>query len=168
MRKQIYATSFLRIVVATVLVLLSSAAISQENVFSEDGPSDPELAKVFKELASELRCLVCQNQNIADSNAPLAKDLRREVHEMLDRGDSKDQVIDFMVERYGEFVLYRPLWSVKTIALWLGPLLFFLFGLLMVWRLSRKPTAPVFEPDEASLAQARELLAADTNKDQTP
>lgn len=152
-----------------VLLIFSAAAFSQQNVFSEDGPSDPELAKVFKELASELRCLVCQNQNIADSNAPLAQDLRREVHEMLDRGDSKKQIIDFMVARYGEFVLYRPLLSAKTLILWLGPLLFFLLGLVMVWRLARKPRATAFEPDEASLAQARELLATDdNNKDQTP
>lgn len=151
-----------------VLLLFSFTAFGQQSVFSEDGPSDPEQAKIFKELASELRCLVCQNQNIADSNAPLAQDLRRQIHEMLDRGENKKQILDFMVQRYGEFILYRPLFSAKTLFLWLGPLLFFIIGLFLVWRMARKPKAPAFEPDAASLAQARELLSADQNKDQTP
>ena len=158
----------LKVVFIGVLVVFSTSVVSQESVFSEAGPSDLGQAKIFKELASELRCLVCQNQNIADSNAPLAQDLRREIHEMLDHGESKRQSIDFMVQRYGEFILYRPVLSAKTLLLWLGPLLFFIMGLFLVWRLARKPVAPAFEPDETSLAQARELLSADPNKDHTP
>jgi cytochrome c-type biogenesis protein CcmH len=77
----------------------------------------------FNQLTQELRCLVCQNQNLADSDATLAHDLRREVHEMLLTGKSNEQVKQFMVERYGDFVLYRPPVQTNTYLLWLAPLI---------------------------------------------
>lgn len=154
----------MRLITTAVLVsVLMWAPLFAQSVFSEAELTDPAQAKVFKELTVELRCLVCQNQNIADSDAELAQDLRREIRTMLGRGDSKKQIIDFMVERYGEFVLYRPLFSVKTLLLWLGPLLFFVCGVLLVWRQARKPATPAFEPDDAALARARDLLASKDN-----
>jgi cytochrome c-type biogenesis protein CcmH len=77
----------------------------------------------LKHLAVELRCLVCQNQTLADSNAPLAEDLRREVREMIAKNMSDQEIIDFLVSRYGDFVLYRPPWKATTTLLWLGPFL---------------------------------------------
>lgn len=90
----------------------------------------PEQEQAYQSLITELRCLVCQNQTIADSNADLAKDLRRQVYEMLRDGQSKQQIVDFMTQRYGDFVLYRPAFNLKTGLLWLGPALFLLIGLV--------------------------------------
>jgi len=85
--------------------------------------ANPEVEARLKVLAVELRCLVCQNQTLADSNAPLAEDLRREVREMIVKGMSDREIIDFLVERYGDFVLYRPPWKLTTTLLWVGPFL---------------------------------------------
>lgn len=93
----------------------------------------PEQEQAYQTLISELRCLVCQNQTIADSNADLAKDLRRQVYEMLQQGKSRQDVVDFMTERYGDFVLYKPALKLKTLLLWLGPVLFLFIGLFTVW-----------------------------------
>lgn len=96
--------------------------------------TDPVAEARLKHLAVELRCLVCQNQTLADSNAPLAEDLRREVREMIAKGLSDQQIIDFLVERYGDFVLYRPPWRVTTTLLWVGPFLLLGGGTFMLIR----------------------------------
>lgn len=156
--------NIMKVFVPFLMLMLSlSSASHSQSVFSEKPLEDPAQLAMFKELAAELRCLVCQNQNIADSNAPLAQDLRREIHTMISRGDTKSQIIDFMVQRYGEFVLYRPRFTTKTLVLWVGPFLLFLMGLGMLWMQSRKPRAPV-ATDSESLAAARELLQAGQNK----
>ncbi|MFK5951122.1 MAG: cytochrome c-type biogenesis protein CcmH [Methylococcales bacterium] len=98
----------------------------------------PEQEATYKLLTKELRCLVCQNQTIADSNADLAKDLRRQVYEMLQQGKSKDQIIEFMTQRYGDFVLYNPPFKAKTGLLWIGPFAFLLIGLIMLIWVSRR------------------------------
>jgi cytochrome c-type biogenesis protein CcmH len=92
----------------------------------------------FHELVSELRCVMCQNQSLADSNAQIAVDLRREVLDLMREGRSDPEVRDFLVARYGEFVLYRPRVSGTTWLLWFGPLLFALGGGVVVWRLLRR------------------------------
>ena len=84
---------------------------------------NPQAEARLKALAVELRCLVCQNQTLADSNAPLAEDLRREVREMIAKDMSDKEIIDFLVTRYGDFVLYRPRWKASTTLLWVGPFL---------------------------------------------
>jgi cytochrome c-type biogenesis protein CcmH len=94
----------------------------------------PEKEKVFHKLSEELRCLVCQNQNIAESNADLAKDLRLEIYTMLSQGKTEDEIVDFMVQRYGDYVLYRPPFKPLTWLLWLGPAIVFVFGLIFVVR----------------------------------
>ena len=91
----------------------------------------PQQEKDYKELVFELRCLVCQNQNLADSNAELAADLRDEVFKMLKAGKSKQQIIDFMVARYGNFVLYKPPVDKATSLLWFGPVVMLAIGLLI-------------------------------------
>ena len=89
---------------------------------------DPVAEARLKHLAVELRCLVCQNQTLADSNAPLAEDLRREVREMIAKNMSDQEIIDFLVQRYGDFVLYRPPVKATTTLLWLGPFLLLVGG----------------------------------------
>jgi cytochrome c-type biogenesis protein CcmH len=104
---------------------------------------DPALAARYDSLNRELRCLVCQNQSIADSNAPLATDLRRQVHDMLLRGSSDAEIVEFMTARYGDYVLYKPPLSPLTVLLWLGP--FLLLGLAgaLWWRaVQRRATLP--------------------------
>jgi len=95
----------------------------------------------FNQLTEELRCLVCQNQNLADSDAQLAHDLRAEIHEMLLAGNSNDEIKQFMVERYGDFVLYRPPVQKNTYLLWLGPMMLLLGGGLILWVIIRKRSA---------------------------
>jgi cytochrome c-type biogenesis protein CcmH len=120
---------------------------------------NPEQQKAYESIISELRCLVCQNQTIADSNAELAADLRRQVYEMLQQGKSKDDVLQFMTERYGDFVLYNPPFKAKTGLLWLGPLLFLIIGLAMImWIIRRKKQAPVTAIDKDKQEKIRRLL----------
>jgi cytochrome c-type biogenesis protein CcmH len=109
------------------------------------GEFDPALEAKVHEIGTELRCLVCQNQTIADSNAPLARDLRGEIREMLLRGVSPKEIRGFMVERYGEFVLYRPPLNPHTWLLWFGPALFVGVGL---WILSRRLRSGVSDQAE--------------------
>ena len=92
----------------------------------------------YKVLIQELRCLVCQNQNLADSNAELAQDLRRQVIELLKKGSSRDEIVDYMVTRYGDFVMYRPPLKKSTYLLWFGPVLFFIVAGFVVVSFMRK------------------------------
>lgn len=103
----------------------------------------PELQETYEDINDELRCLVCQNQTIADSNADLAADLRRQVAEMLAQGKSKQDIIHFMTERYGDFVLYKPPFKGKTSLLWLAPGLFLLVGVVTVFFVIRRRKKPL-------------------------
>jgi len=112
-------------------------------------------------LINELRCLVCQNQTIGDSDADLAKDLRAKVYEMTESGKSQSDVIDYMVQRYGDFVLYRPAFQLKTILLWLGPIVFLLLAIWLVIRWVRsQATAKDAEPSltDAQRQEVRDML----------
>jgi cytochrome c-type biogenesis protein CcmH len=100
--------------------------------------ADPVAEKRLQKLSEELRCLVCQNQTIADSNAELAQDLRREVRGMIKDGKSDKEIVDFMVTRYGDFVLYRPPVKGITLLLWGGPIALLLFGLFALQRYLRQ------------------------------
>ncbi len=95
---------------------------------------NPQVEADYLELAEELRCLVCQNQNLIDSNAELADDLRREVAKMLKQGKNKQQVTDFMVDRYGDFVLYNPPVKPQTWLLWGGPFVLMFWGIFTMLR----------------------------------
>jgi cytochrome c-type biogenesis protein CcmH len=132
-----------------IVCLLASAASAAE---------DPVLEKRVTTLAHELRCLVCQNQTIADSNAPLAVDLRNQIREQLKAGKTERDVIDFMVARYGDFVLYRPPFKATTVALWLGPFALLALGAWILYRrvARRRPAEPVLS--QAERAQAAKLL----------
>jgi len=99
--------------------------------------NDPVVAKREVELAKQLRCLVCQNQTIADSNAGLAVDLRNKLREQMATGKSDAEIIAFMTERYGDFVLYKPPMKATTVLLWVGPFVLLAIGLLIGWRVVR-------------------------------
>lgn len=127
--------------------------------FEEREFKTPQDESLYHELITELRCLVCQNQNIADSNADLAVDLRREIYNMIETGSTRRDIVDFMVQRYGEFVLYKPRFSMRTLVLWLAPALLLLAGFLVLWRSSRAAaTAPVASPDAKALLRAQSIL----------
>ena len=115
---------------------------------------DEVTKKRFAELTYELRCPKCQNQNLADSNSPIAEDLRKEVYDMLIDGRSDGEIMTFMVERYGEFVLYRPRVNSLTYALWFGPIVFVLIGGFVVFMLVRRKDD---KPEHLSDAQKQQL-----------
>ena len=118
---------------------------------------NPEMEADYNQLINELRCLVCQNQNLAGSDADLARDLRRETYEMLSQGQSRDEVVEFMVARYGDFVLYRPQFKSSTYLLWVGPFLLMVGVLYVLVRRLRKPEETP-EVDAESLDRAKQLL----------
>ena len=127
-----------------LLFLLSSAAWAAS-----------DLDKRTAALAEELRCLVCQNQTLAESNAPLAVDLRNQMREQLSKGASEREVREFMVARYGDFVLYKPPFKASTAALWLGPFALLLAGAVLLVRRVRRRR----EPEPALSAAERERAA---------
>jgi cytochrome c-type biogenesis protein CcmH len=111
----------------------------------------------YNKLINELRCLVCQNQNLSGSDADLARDLRRETYQMLQAGKSPQQVVDFMVARYGDFVLYRPQFKSSTYLLWLGPFLLLVVVLYLIQRRFRATDKPV-EVEASAMVAAKQLL----------
>ncbi len=121
----------------------------------------PEQDALYHELIGELRCLVCQNQNLAESDAPLAKDLRDEIAKMVREGRGREEVIDFLVARYGDFVRYRPPLRRDTWLLWAGPFVLLAAGLAALVLVLRRRQAAVSgpaPPDPEALARARALL----------
>ena len=146
-----------RLVFALLTVLAFAApahAVQPDEVLK-----DPVLEHRAREISSELRCLVCQNQSIDDSDAPLAKDLRVIVRERLQKGDSDPAVLRYVVDRYGEFVLLRPVFALHTLLLWLTPILAVLLGGFGIWRLARRrPAAPVRTLSAAEEAEVAALL----------
>ncbi|MFB3059216.1 MAG: cytochrome c-type biogenesis protein CcmH [Gammaproteobacteria bacterium] len=112
----------------------------------------------YYRLVRELRCLVCQNQNLAGSNSDLAKDLRRQTYELLAQGKTPDQVAQYMVDRYGDFVLYRPRLKRDTLLLWFGPFVMLVLVLWLVIRAMRKKQNLV-PPNADALERARQLLS---------
>ena len=122
------------------------------------GQNDVALERRVNDLSRELRCLVCQNQTLAESNAPLAADLRDQIREQLAAGRSEQQVVDFLVERYGDFVLYRPPFKATTALLWVGPFLFLIAGFWLLARFLRRRRVPEPQLSAAERARAAKLL----------
>lgn len=121
---------------------------------------NPQVEKDYLELSEELRCLVCQNQNLIDSNAELADDLRREVAKMLKQGKNKEQVTEFMVERYGDFVLYDPPFKAQTWLLWAGPFVLMFFGIFILLKKIKAGRDEVNADSSALSEQEKEKLQA--------
>jgi cytochrome c-type biogenesis protein CcmH len=141
----------------TVVALLGAVALAfalMSGVGAKEAApeaADPALEARMVRIASELRCLVCQNQTIADSNAALAVDLRREARALLKQGKSDDEVVAYMTARYGDFVLYRPPLKATTMLLWFGPAVMLLGGaavLIVVLRRRGRMSADAFERDD--------------------
>jgi len=142
------ANAFLRCLLPLLLALLAAGAQAKE---AAPAATDPVLEARVMRIAIELRCLVCQNQTIADSHADLAVDLRRQVREMLQQGQSEQQILDFMTARYGDFVLYRPPVKSTTLLLWYGPATMAVLGIvILLWVLRRRSRMPAenFDPDQ--------------------
>ena len=133
-----------KMIAVLLLMPLLSFAIDDSNIME-----DTEFQARYETLIRELRCLVCQNQPIADSNAPLAKDLRRQVREMLLSGSSDSEIYSFMTDRYGDFVLYRPPFVQRTWLLWLAPgILLLLGGTVLARTLRQRAAMPIDDDDE--------------------
>ncbi|EXJ12194.1 MULTISPECIES: cytochrome c-type biogenesis protein [Nitrincola] len=127
-----------------MLCMLSVVALKSHAGFETYEFSSVEGERRYAQLARELRCPTCQNQNISDSDAPLAADLRRELHRMIESQQTDDQILDFMITRYGDFVHYRPRIAPETYLLWYGPIVLMLIGLgvVLVVAKKRKPRQP--------------------------
>lgn len=121
--------------------------------------TDAGLELRYQELSAELRCPKCQNQNIADSNAPISQDLRRLLYEQLESGASDDEIRQYMVDRYGEFVRYRPSFSGVTVFLWLAPALLLVLGVAIAVMALRGRSSPGDGTDQLSEAEQRKLQA---------
>jgi cytochrome c-type biogenesis protein CcmH len=129
---------------------------------------NPELQKRYYALIEEIRCLVCQNQSLADSHADLAQDLRNEIYSKVLAGEQDDQIVSFLVERYGDFVLYRPPLTKNTWLLWFGPFVFMLIGIIFAIILIKKQStnkAVPTELDEVQQQRLTELLKKDIKRD---
>ena len=140
----------MRVPALIVAALFAVAVAHAKSVFEPRDFSSPEHEERYHTLVDELRCLVCQNQTIAESNADLASDLRREVYRMVAEDRSAEEIAGFMVARYGDFVLYRPPWRGGTIALWVGPFLLAAIGLavLAVYLRRRRASAAPLNSEE--------------------
>ena len=154
-----------RLSTTTVLAALSLAGVllttpARAFTLEEFTFEDPARTQEFRDLTSELRCLVCQNESLAGSQAGVAQDLRKEVYRLMQEGKSRQEVIDFLVERYGDFVLYEPPLKPSTLVLWFGPFLFVGFGAYLLARtLQRKKAEPEQDLSEAERARLQQLLA---------
>jgi cytochrome c-type biogenesis protein CcmH len=140
-----------------VALLLAAAALAASAKDALPTEQDPVAARRAVQLSEQLRCLVCQNQSIAESNADLAVDLRRQINEQIAAGRSDGEIVDFMVQRYGDFVLYRPPFKAATLLLWLGPALLLIAGL---WALARVLRSRNRAADERPLSEEERARAA--------
>ena len=140
-------------------VILAASVLAKE---APTVAADPQLEKRVMALAAELRCLVCQNQTIADSHAELAVDLKNQVREKLKAGMSEEKIIEYMVDRYGDFVRYKPPVKATTLPLWIGPfvLLFAALAGLFYYILRRRRSTPAQPLSEAEQARVRSMLDA--------
>lgn len=148
----------MRFLAYALLIFLGAFASVSHATLPDEQLSDPILETRARDIGRQLRCVVCQNQSIDDSDAPLARDLRLIVREQLQTGASDSEVIDYLVDRYGDFVRLRPPFRLTTALLWFGPLLALLLGAGLVFqyvrhrRLSSAPPAPLSPEEEQRLA----------------
>ena len=143
-------------------LLLPNAAYSQVDTFEFD---TEEQQNRFRTLSDELRCPMCQNSSLSGSTGGVAEDLRREIHRMIMEGMSDSEIIQFMFERYGDFILFRPRLTAGTVLLWFGPLLFLLIGGLIafgIWRRARKISDTDTELDKTQQERLERLLGDKT------
>ncbi len=149
--------------ILTLLAFLCAAALPAAAVQPDEVLDDPAMEQRARELSAKLRCLVCQNQSIDDSDAPLARDLRIRLRERLTKGESDEQVIDYLVDRYGEFILLQPKMGMHTLVLWLGPFVLLLLGVFIVARKRRAETVKTVEAplSDEETKRLKELIDGD-------
>lgn len=153
-------TSIQRLMTCILLAGVIGCGTARAYTLEEFTFADPARTAEFRTLIGELRCLVCQNESLAGSQAGVAQDLRMEVYRMMQEGKSRQDVIDFLVARYGDFVLYEPPLKASTVILWFGPFLFVgLAGWLLFRTLQRKKAEPEQDLSEAERARLQQLLA---------
>ncbi|WP_291555991.1 cytochrome c-type biogenesis protein [Comamonas sp. SCN 65-56] len=150
------------------LIALCCACLTAQHALATEAPTlanDPALEQHVLEIAQELRCLVCQNETIAASHADLAVDLRQQIRTKLQEGETPAQIRTFMVDRYGEFVLYKPRLSTKTLLLWIGPFVLLVLGFIVLWRTLRQRATEADTPlSEHDVQRARALLGITREK----
>lgn len=134
--------------ISSLLLCLSLGVLAQQVTYDGHEFATEQQRQTYEELIKELRCPKCQNQNIADSNAPLAADMRERAYQMVMAGESKQAVIDYMVARYGNFAHYKPPFNLFTAVLWIAPVVIALVGIVLALRLSRKRSQPLTLSDE--------------------
>lgn len=148
-----------------VVVMMLLAAAPAWPTEAAPAAENPAIEQQMAAIASELRCLVCQNQTLADSDAPLAVDLRNQIRDQLKQGRGAREIMDYMVERYGDFVLYRPPVKATTLLLWFGPLLLLVIGLLVLFRrIARRRAEPVTLSEADHEAASRLLSGSDSER----
>ncbi len=150
------------------LIALLFSFIFLSSVYAVDIPmefEEPEKQEQYQILLEELRCLVCQNQSLADSNADLAQDLRIQVFNMVEEGQEKEVIIDYLVARYGDFVLYNPRLNPVTVLLWFGPFLLLIFSLFMAYRLINRSKVEDVSITQEDRARAVEILKNTNNQE---
>ena len=141
------------------VILLATLAVEPVRAVEPDEMlKDPKLEARARKISQGLRCLVCQNENIDESNAPLARDLRILLRERLKAGDTDQQAIDYIVSRYGEYVLLKPRLGLHTLLLWAGPFLLLLFGAVLLWRKRRSVAARPAQTEGALSEEERQRL----------
>ena len=158
----------MKTVMSCALLLLCLLAAPGMAVIETYEFSDAALEQRYQVLTAELRCPKCQNQNIADSNAPIAQDLRKRLYQQLQEGASDDEIMEYMVARYGEFVLYRPRFSGATAILWLAPVLLLLAGaavVLLTLRTRQQPTVAAGQELSVEETQRLQTLLDDSEKE---
>jgi len=151
----------IRYLFVVLLVMPFTVQANSIEVYTFD---NEEQEKVYQSLIEDLRCLVCQNQNIAESNAELANDMRRKTYEMIKQGKTEKEISEFMVTRYGDFVLYRPPFKPMTWLLWFGPVIVFIIGMIFVVRFMRSQNANA-ETDALSEVELERIKSLHAEQD---
>jgi len=152
--------------ISLVLLLLTLCSVSSARIELHEFENKQQ-EELYNKMIAELRCLVCQNQNLADSNAELAVDLREKTYKMVVENKSEADIIDYMVDRYGDFVLYKPPFKINTLLLWIGPFVLLVvaifFAMKIVRQSSGEPQTKTAE-DQADHESIRKLLEQDDKK----
>ena len=157
----------IRVIFTLFVAFALHAAVPASAADAVPTEMDPVKAARAVNLAEKLRCLVCQNQTIADSNAALANDLRGQIREQIAAGKSDDEILTYMTNRYGDFVLYQPPFKATTLLLWLGPAILLLGGLALLLRnLARRRAGEISLTDDEK-SRAAQLLAGEPGKTKT-
>ena len=155
--------SLIKILLTSSLLFLCSPVFAVEDIELNNIEDEPR----FNELSNELRCMVCQNQSIADSNAELARDFRNQVKEKINAGQSNDEIVDFMVARYGDYILYRPPFNVTTALLWIGPFLLVIIGFVIIVRVRKRQGSDADENAADTNQQAKLKAMLDDKGDES-